>query len=314
VVKNTVLLLLLLIAGISFGAKADNTPKVVIETNFGDIAIELFPNQAPITVDNFLQYVNSGFYNGLLFHRVVEGFVIQGGGFYVYDNTLYQRQAGDPIINESYNGLGNFRGTIAMARTSEPNSATSQFFINHMDNFFLDRANADDGFGYCVFGRVLTGMDVVDAIAQTPVENIGGGFTHFPYPTFVEIYQAAIAQPGYWLGADLDNSGIVNFEDFAAMAGNWQKTAEQLQGDLDGNQTVDITDIELFADDWRKDWHMLLQADLNDDNIVDLWDYGRLTSDWLETGNGHPSDLNGNGTVDWADLELFGKVWLDSLD
>ena len=140
------------------------TTRVVLQTNFGDIAIELFPADSPITVANFLEYVNSDFYDELIFHRVIEGFMIQGGGF---DVDLYYQTPGDPIINESNNGLSNLRGTIAMARTAEPNSATSQFFINHVDNNNLDY-NSPNDVGYCVFGQVTSGMNVVDAIAQVP--------------------------------------------------------------------------------------------------------------------------------------------------
>ena len=132
----------------------------------GTIIIELYPDDAPITVSNFLAYVRDGFYDGLVFHRVINNFMVQGGGF---DEALeYISPPYEPITNESTNGLSNLRGTIAMARTSAPDSATSQFYINHKDNGFLDRANAADGVGYCVFGRVLAGMDLVDAIATTP--------------------------------------------------------------------------------------------------------------------------------------------------
>ena len=252
-IRYTVIFVLLLssfIPSIACGTP-HNTPKVVIETNFGEIALELFDDDAPITVDNFLQYVNSGFYDGLVFHRIIENFIIQGGGYYVEDNYIYYRPATNgSIINESYNNLSNICGTIAMARGSDPNSANSQFYINHVDNLYLDRENAADGYGYCVFGRVLTGMDVVDAIAQTPVVYVSPNFTHFPWPTIVEISQASVAQPGYWLGADLDNNGIANLQDFAILALNWKKTAAQQPGDLDGDGTIDLTDLEMFASGW----------------------------------------------------------------
>ena len=124
------------------------------DTIDGSILIELFTDGAPITVANILDYVDAGFYDGLIFHRVIENFMIQGGGF---DPNLSYQQPNDPIVNESNNGLSNLRGTIAMARTSEPDSATSQFYINHTDNLFLDRSQAADGVGYCVFGRVIEG-------------------------------------------------------------------------------------------------------------------------------------------------------------
>ena len=141
----------------------DNTnPQVVIKTSKGDITVRLFADKAPITVQNFLSYVDEGFYAGTLFHRVINGFMIQGGGL---DANLHQKRTHAPIKNEATNRLSNKRGTIAMARTSVVDSATSQFFINVVDNAFLDfRAPNPQGYGYCVFGEVVAGMDVVDAI------------------------------------------------------------------------------------------------------------------------------------------------------
>ncbi|MBQ9502956.1 MAG: peptidyl-prolyl cis-trans isomerase [Lentisphaeria bacterium] len=136
---------------------------VTLKTNFGDIVIELFEKEAPVTVKNFLSYVNSGFYKETLFHRVIPGFMIQGGGM---DRSFDQKATGSPIKNEAANQLSNKRGTIAMARTSVVDSATSQFFINLADNDFLDfRAPTPQHYGYCVFGKVVSGMDVVDRIA-----------------------------------------------------------------------------------------------------------------------------------------------------
>ena len=136
---------------------------VTLKTNFGDIVIELFEKEAPVTVKNFLDYVNSGFYKETLFHRVIPGFMIQGGGM---DRSFNQKATASPIKNEAANQLSNKRGTIAMARTSVVDSATSQFFINLVDNDFLDfRAPTPQHYGYCVFGKVVTGMDIVDKIA-----------------------------------------------------------------------------------------------------------------------------------------------------
>ncbi len=133
---------------------------VVFETSKGDITIELYPDDAPDTVQNFLKYVDDGFFDGTIFHRVIPNFMIQGGGF---TEDMRQKPTRDAIKNEAKNGLKNDRGTIAMARTSVVDSATSQFFINHADNAFLNHSQRD--FGYAVFGRVVDGMDVVDAIA-----------------------------------------------------------------------------------------------------------------------------------------------------
>ena len=136
--------------------------KVLIKTNKGDITIALDAAKAPLTVANFLQYVDDGFYAGTIFHRVIDGFMIQGGGF---TRDMVQKPTRSPVKNEAANGLKNKRGTIAMARTSVVDSATAQFFINVVDNGFLDfRSPTPQGFGYCVFGEVVDGMDAVDAI------------------------------------------------------------------------------------------------------------------------------------------------------
>lgn len=144
-------------------------PTVILQTNLGDITLELNENEAPKTVDNFLKYVKDEFYNGLIFHRVIKNFMIQGGG---YDNHYQQRPTRGPIASESQNGLKNLRGTIAMARTSDPHSATSQFFINQKDNDFLNPGGAD-AYGYTVFGHVIKGMDIVDKIANSQTSAAG---------------------------------------------------------------------------------------------------------------------------------------------
>lgn len=138
---------------------------VLISTNLGDIKVKLDREKAPITVDNFLAYVNEGFYNGVIFHRVISGFMIQTGGF---TKDMQQKQTKPAIQNEAKNGLLNKRGSLAMARTSEVNSATSQFFINLVDNAFLDHGQRD--YGYAVFGIVVEGMDVVDKIGVVPTK------------------------------------------------------------------------------------------------------------------------------------------------
>jgi len=163
------LVLLVLVAAVAAPAVAAN-PRVTIETTKGTIVIELEQAKAPITVGNFLEYVKSGFYDGTIFHRVIPNFMIQGGGFTA---QMEQKPTRPPIVNESANGLLNKRGTLAMARTSDPSSATAQFFINLVNNSFLDKASAQDGVGYCVFGKVVDGMKVVDAIAAVQTGNQG---------------------------------------------------------------------------------------------------------------------------------------------
>ncbi len=145
---------------------------VKLSTNFGDITLELNAEKAPITVKNFLQYVENGFYDGLIFHRVINGFMIQGGGF---DTNMKQKNTEAQIKNEADNGLGNEMYTIAMARTSIPDSASSQFFINVNDNDFLNHTSpTPSGWGYCVFGKVTEGMDVIDKIKTVKTTNRAG--------------------------------------------------------------------------------------------------------------------------------------------
>jgi cyclophilin family peptidyl-prolyl cis-trans isomerase len=151
---------LFLLAASAMGQE-NNRPEVELETSEGTIVIELNPEKAPKTVANFLEYVNKGFYQGTVFHRVIKDFMIQGGGM---EKDLQEKATRPPVVNEAGNGLSNKEYTIAMARTPDPNSATSQFFINTSNNLFLDRANSQDGFGYTVFGRVVKGLDVVDRI------------------------------------------------------------------------------------------------------------------------------------------------------
>lgn len=144
-------------------------PQVIIRTSDGDITLRLFRDKAPLTVANFLAYVDAGFYNGTIFHRVIPNFMIQGGGF-LPDMT--KKATNDPVVNESDNRLHNTRGTIAMARTNDPDSATAQFFINQRNNLQLDWAPGKEG--YTVFGEVILGMNIVDFIATAPTGKVGG--------------------------------------------------------------------------------------------------------------------------------------------
>lgn len=162
----------------SFGASAaqekpKTNPIVVVKTTSGDITIELYPDKAPASVTNFLSYVDNKFYEGLIFHRVIANFMIQGGGF---TKDMVRKESNAAIQNEADNGLSNLKGTIAMARTNDPHSATSQFFINVKDNPPLDfkNKNSAQGWGYCVFGKVIAGMDVVEKIRQVPTTSKAG--------------------------------------------------------------------------------------------------------------------------------------------
>jgi peptidyl-prolyl cis-trans isomerase B (cyclophilin B) len=166
------LLLSLFAAGDTAGATPVAAPQVVLETSHGDITLELDAERAPKTVENFLAYVEAGFFDGTIFHRVIPGFMIQGGGF---TPEMSQKQTRAPIANEATNRKSNERGTIAMARTNDPHSATAQFFINLVDNRALDHtAPSGQGWGYTVFGRVIEGMDAVDAVARVPTGSRAG--------------------------------------------------------------------------------------------------------------------------------------------
>lgn len=169
--KSLVLGTLMVIGAQASAATATDTasqahPQILMQTSLGDIVLELDRTKAPKSVDNFVKYVQDGFYNGTIFHRVIKDFMIQGGGF---TPEMEQKPTRAPIANEANNGLKNVRGSIAMARTNEPHSATAQFFINTVDNSPLDfSAPTEEGWGYTVFGKVVKGMDVVDKIRATP--------------------------------------------------------------------------------------------------------------------------------------------------
>lgn len=173
--KALVYLMLFLFTTLSFATEkkmSDTQTKVKLTTSLGAIVIQLNNEKAPISAANFATYVKEGFYNGTIFHRVIPGFMAQGGGF---DTGFNQKSTNPTIQNEADNGLKNSRGSIAMARTNAPHSASSQFFINYKDNSFLDHTSpTPSGWGYAVFGEVIEGMDVVDAMAKQPTGNRGG--------------------------------------------------------------------------------------------------------------------------------------------
>jgi len=185
---------LLIFTGIlsaSIAADRENT-MVILKTSMGDITLELYADKAPVTVENFLKYVDDGFYQGTIFHRVINSFMIQGGGF---DSEMRKKATRTAIINEAANGLKNERGTIAMARTMIPDSATAQFFINTVNNRNLDFRNSSRaGIGYCVFGRVVEGMDVVDKIRAVKTGSMHG-MRDVPQTAIVIKEAARIAKP-----------------------------------------------------------------------------------------------------------------------
>ena len=174
--RGTLILAVVLMAGLIFGAGASaraqrSHPLVKLETSMGDITLELYPDKAPVTVANFLEYVKAGFFNGTIFHRVINGFMIQGGGL---DAQLNKKPTRAPIKNEADNGLTNDAYTVAMARTGDPNSATAQFFISVVNNAFLNHtAKTPQGWGYAVFGKVVKGKEVVDKIKAVPTTTKG---------------------------------------------------------------------------------------------------------------------------------------------
>jgi peptidyl-prolyl cis-trans isomerase A (cyclophilin A)/peptidyl-prolyl cis-trans isomerase B (cyclophilin B) len=168
----------------SFAASAAG-PQVEMKTSLGTVVIELYPDKAPLTVENFLQYVKDRHYDGTVFHRVIPGFMVQGGG---YGPDFSEKVARKPVRNEASNGLKNEAGTIAMARTADPHSATAQFFINVANNEFLNfRYPTQEGYGYCVFGKVIKGMDVVNRIVKVPTGAGPGGHRDVPVkPVIIE--------------------------------------------------------------------------------------------------------------------------------
>jgi peptidyl-prolyl cis-trans isomerase B (cyclophilin B) len=185
-------LILAVMSGASVGQeKAVSSTQVVMETSKGVIVLELYPDKAPLTVKNFMDYVEAGFYNGTIFHRIIPGFMLQGGGF---SRDMQKKPTLMPVRNEAHNGLKNDRGTLAMARTQDPHSASSQFFINTVDNAFLNyKSQTTSGWGYAVFGKVIKGMEVVDAISKVET-GIQGRFRDVP-KTPVEIIKVRKAAP-----------------------------------------------------------------------------------------------------------------------
>ena len=182
---------LLTAALIPVSVQAADAPRVKLSTSMGEVVIELAPEEAPATVANFLTYVKDGFYDGTIFHRVIATFMIQGGGF---TPEFEKKPTRDPIRNEADNGLANDRGTVAMARTGDPHSATAQFFINVVDNAFLNHtAPTPRGWGYAVFGQVVEGMDVVDRIRAVGTAN-RGPYQNVPV-TPVVIESASVVEP-----------------------------------------------------------------------------------------------------------------------
>ena len=180
------------LAGLPGITNADqDNPMIILETSMGDITLEMYPEDAPVTVKNFVDYVESGFFDGMIFHRVIKGFMIQGGG---HLPDMSQKPAGEPIVNEADNGLRNDTGTIAMARTSDPHSATAQFFINLEDNDFLNHTGKDlRGWGYAVFGKVTDGLDVVRAIGNVDTGQSG---SHSDVPSVPVVIRKARVSPG----------------------------------------------------------------------------------------------------------------------
>lgn len=320
--------LMLIAWSMNSALEAAQNPHVVLETNFGNIVIELYPDAAPVTVDNFLSYVNSGFYDSVLFHRVVYDFMIQGGIFYAKNKTLYSRTPGDPIINESDNGYRNIRGTISTALSNGPNTATSQFFINHKDNPHLNYPNVN-GYGHCVFGAVAEGMNVVDAIAQTPTYDyspwFGPSFENFPDGPLVIINRVYELPCEFSYNSDLAEAGRISFEDFAVFALHWlNNSCGSANGfcdgaDLDYSGGVDMVDLDLFWNHWtRTAGYETRFSDLAYNHTIDTADLIDLMLHWLDS-NCNPdnnycdkADINRDGTVDLTDYSLLGNNWLAS--
>jgi cyclophilin family peptidyl-prolyl cis-trans isomerase len=281
-VKLLIFAILSVFAGICSAANPQVTLHITGAVT-GDIVLEIYADKAPITAANFLNYVRTGFYDGLIFHRVVvtNYYIIQGGGF---DANLNYRTPGDPIINESSNRLSNVRGTIAMARLPQADSATSQFFINVLDNPW-DYGSPVCGVaqvGYCVFGNVLIGMDVVDAIAALKTTN------EVP-----------------------DNDVIIH----ANVTLEAPVCASALQGDINGDCTVDLLDFLILSEHWL---YGKIAADIDVDGKVNFDDFEILSSHWMAQNCVAPNwcagaDINKNGSVDTPDLIMLAERWMDGV-
>jgi cyclophilin family peptidyl-prolyl cis-trans isomerase len=298
--------------------KAEN-PRVVIRTIFGDIGLELYESEAPITVANFLQYMNDGFYDGLVFHRAIDGFMIQGGSHETLSSWpwLWERTEGlrEAIPNESDNGLLNLRGTISMALLpDEPNSGTSGFFINQAHNWWLDGLHT-------VFGKVLNGMEIVDFIARLPHidPNLVAGQKDVPIYTdplgnmyLVYVPETFAAPEGYWFRADLNYDGIVDEQDIAEVCGSWLSEAEL--GDIEVNGVVDFAEFAQVARRWRwtSVWRRFTAADIDNSGAVNLSDFTLLANDWKKSGLELRGDLNLDEAVNETDLMQLGEDWLKS--
>lgn len=253
-------LLLLVLSAVTVDALAAN-PQVTIQVTgavSGNIVLELYPDKAPITVSNFINYARSGFYDGLIFHRVISGFMIQGGG---YDINMVTKTPGPPIKNESSNGLLNLTATIAMARTTYADTATSEFFINVADNNdFLDydsiiynyyTGNPHAQIGYCVFGQVVSGMSVVNAIAALSTTD--------DRPDEDVIIQSA------------------------TVTSNEPLCLEKLDGDFDSDCDVDTDDLMKFAIQWlNPKCEGCYNADISSDGEVDFADFAKMAANWLK--------------------------------
>jgi len=240
------------------------------------------------------------------------------------NNGYYARQAGNPIINESDNGLSNVRGTIAMARSTDPDSASAQFFINHQDNTGLDKVNFYDGYGYCVFGTVVEGMDVVDAIAQTNLVVFKNLTYFFPYNPHVIITMAYELPGELSYNSDLALAGSIRFEDFAVLASQWLDDCDSANGfcngaDLDYSGGVDLIDLDLFWNHWaRPAGYETRFSDLVYNHTIGMVDLTVFMQHWLDSGcnpdNNYcdRADINRDGAVDLTDYSLLGNNWLQS--
>ncbi|MEE4303346.1 MAG: peptidylprolyl isomerase [Wenzhouxiangella sp.] len=300
---------LILLAALAFQAQAQN-PRVWLDTDVGPIIIELDPAAAPITVDNFLQYVNDGFYDGLIFHRVAEGFVIQGGGF--DSNREFREPTYDPIVNEADNGLSNLTGTVAMARGASPDSASSQFFINLDDNTFLDPGEQTEA-GYAVFGKVVFGQPTVDTIGSLEAIDATNTFDQrfaalHEFPFSPPLIRRAIQVDGFPLMPDHsgswfdpDNGGVgfnVEIANDASGQGPiaivyWYNFAEGAQFWLTGQANFEYGDSEVTVDLFSAESGTFQNAE------SEFEDYGTLTLqfDGCDTGT-FSYDMPGFGSGD----------------
>lgn len=340
--KKFVIIFLIAVCCVASNA-SHNYPYVMFKADF--VGLEALPDtnemfvrldhiNAPVTVDNFLKHVNFGLYNSSIIHRGDNNpdySIIQGGGWAYFNNKFYTFPIYIPIINESYNGLKNKRGTIAMARTSDPNSASTQFYFNQRDNFLFDRN--ERSYGYAVFGEIESGIELVDYIANLPTINMydpnfpqSASLQTLPYPPMTVFQDVSVLPCDVTYCVDYVDDEIIDFQDYSAFAQQYGRTDCNSSNffcfdtDLDFDGSVSLSDLAIFM----QLWYLYVGSDpvlsdFDQNGTVNLPDLNMLSFWWLDDNctisNSfcEGADLNQDGIVDFIDYQLFASNWLKSI-